>query len=93
MNDHYTYLLVGLYKLESSIGMLQSAWAIIYSIVMMSAHADLIMHAHVLDVNECDESPCEQRCNNTEGSYECSCGDGYEITDEGSCDSKYCMQL
>ena len=46
------------------------------------------MHVHVLDVNECDDSPCDQLCTNTDGSYECSCGDGYEITDEGSCDSK-----
>ena len=41
-----------------------------------------------LDVNECEGSPCDQLCNNTEGSFECSCGDGYEITDERSCDSK-----
>ena len=29
------------------------------------------------DVNECDSSPCDQTCNNTIGSYICSCGAGF----------------
>ena len=37
------------------------------------------------DINECDDndSGCSQICKNTEGSYECSCNDGYELDDNG----------
>ena len=29
------------------------------------------------DVNECVNNPCDQTCNNTVGSYICSCSDGF----------------
>ena len=37
------------------------------------------------DINECDteEHGCMHICNNTEGSYECLCEDGYELTEDG----------
>ena len=39
------------------------------------------------DDNECDNSsPCEQNCNNTIGSYSCSCDEGYSLaTDLHGC--------
>ena len=40
------------------------------------------------DINECEEQPgiCSQTCTNTEGSYECSCLDGYTLEKStGSC--------
>ena len=36
------------------------------------------------DINEClqSPSPCEQNCHNTEGSFMCSCHDGYLLADD-----------
>ena len=50
-----------------------------------------------LDLNECELKlshmailglkPCDQKCSNTDGSYECSCVEGYRMeSDNGSCD-------
>ena len=40
----------------------------------------------ILDINECEDiSVCNHDCNNTDGSYECSCRDGYELEDDGRC--------
>nr|XP_022296650.1 mucin-like protein [Crassostrea virginica] len=41
------------------------------------------------DINECDleNMPCEQLCENTEGSFQCSCGPGYILNnDKTSCE-------
>ena len=37
-----------------------------------------------IDIDECAAVPplCEQICTNTEGSFECSCNDGYELGDD-----------
>ena len=37
------------------------------------------------DINECqtDNGGCTQTCDNTDGSYQCSCIEGYELTDDG----------
>jgi len=37
-----------------------------------------------LDINECqtDNGGCTQTCDNTDGSYQCSCWDGYELTSD-----------
>ena len=36
------------------------------------------MKLPLLDIDECGAfDPCEQVCTNTDGSYECSCEDGY----------------
>ena len=36
------------------------------------------------DINECqtDNGGCTQTCDNTDGSYQCSCWDGYELTSD-----------
>ena len=38
-----------------------------------------------LDINECedDNGGCSQYCNNIEGSFECSCFNGYELDSDG----------
>jgi len=37
-----------------------------------------LIHTYViLDINECDNSPCQQHCNNTLGSFHCTCRTGY----------------
>ena len=50
-------------------------YALIYSVIMS-----------LPDVNECNESNggCSHICNNTEGSFECSCSDGYELDSDGA---------
>lgn len=36
------------------------------------------------DVDECahQPAPCSQQCNNTDGSFICSCSDGYYLSDD-----------
>ena len=36
------------------------------------------------DINECqtDNGGCTQTCSNTDGSYQCSCDKGYELTED-----------
>ncbi|KAL8615010.1 hypothetical protein ACOMHN_051871 [Nucella lapillus] len=50
------------------------------------------------DVNECANSPCDQSCNNTLGSYVCSCGRGFtsngdKCKDIDECLSNPCDQI
>ena len=45
------------------------------------------------DINECEEgvSGCSQLCNNTVGSYLCSCTNGYSLLEDGrNCVGTYC---
>lgn len=56
-------------------------------------------HDHLssnVDVDECAEgtSGCSQQCNNTIGSFECSCVDGYQLLafDQKTCNGMYTMQ-
>ena len=39
------------------------------------------------DINECAVDPtiCEQECVNTEGNYNCTCWQGYQMDQEGVC--------
>ena len=38
-----------------------------------------------VDINECQNynGGCPQTCDNTDGSYQCSCWDGYKLTSDG----------
>jgi len=46
------------------------------------------------DINECSSSPCDHTCNNTVGSYECSCNFGYELDSDGiTCNGMYVLVL
>jgi len=38
---------------------------------------------YTLDINECLSLPCEQTCNNTLGSFVCSCDDGFVLDNNG----------
>ena len=43
------------------------------------------------DINECAQNNggCDRFCNNTEGSFFCYCGDGYNLIEDGrQCDGK-----
>ena len=43
----------------------------------------------LLDINECDLVPCEQKCVNTIGSYFCGCAPGYSLNSNlRSCDGR-----
>ena len=44
-----------------------------------------------LDINECDvlDGGCSHYCNNTDGSYYCSCPVGYELIDQMFCKGKW----
>ena len=43
------------------------------------------LHFIHVDVNECqsDNGGCAQTCDNTDGSYQCSCLNGYELANDG----------
>uniref|UniRef100_A0A3Q2QN69 Complement component C1q receptor n=1 Tax=Fundulus heteroclitus TaxID=8078 RepID=A0A3Q2QN69_FUNHE len=44
----------------------------------------LLSHGECRDVDECESSPCEQRCTNNMGSFSCSCSEGFRyIPDVG----------
>ena len=48
------------------------------------------------DIDECGEgiSGCSQLCNNTVGSFECSCEDGYQLAfDEKTCNGLYAFTV
>ena len=40
---------------------------------------------YCVDINEClvNDGGCEQKCHNSEGSFSCSCNDGYAIAANG----------
>ena len=45
-----------------------------------------------VDIDECsvNNGGCNQTCNNSIGSYKCSCGSGYTLKKDGlGCDGKY----
>ena len=48
---------------------------------------DLILNLHTqIDIDECANDTmnnCEQRCINTQGSFLCACGTGYELNNDG----------
>ena len=46
---------------------------------------ELPLFCSCTDIDECQLAtpPCEQLCNNTEGSYLCACKDGYQLEDDG----------
>ncbi|HPS30102.1 MAG TPA: hypothetical protein PLZ43_07595, partial [bacterium] len=51
--------------------------------------ADITVSAEFADINECDTANggCAQNCNNTAGSYSCSCNSGYTLNVDGkACD-------
>ena len=51
----------------------------------MYVHAYVCFHS---DINECSEgtSGCDHNCTNTDGSYYCTCMDGYELeSDNHTC--------
>ena len=37
------------------------------------------------DIDECvrQTHECTQECNNTDGSYDCTCNEGYKLADDG----------
>ena len=41
----------------------------------------------ILDIDECQtiNGGCEHNCSNTEGSFYCSCGDGYQLSNDVFC--------
>ena len=50
----------------------------------------------LLDIDECSgvDNKCQQQCNNTMGSYVCSCQSGFHLNTDGTtCSSKNCCLL
>ncbi len=53
-------------------------------------HTFIVIIFVLADINECGgENGCTQVCNNTDGSFQCSCFSGYTLNADGvSCHSK-----
>lgn len=52
----------------------------------------IILLLSLLDINECDRTPCDQTCTNIDGSFECNCVIGYRLQDnKRSCIGKLCV--
>ena len=53
--------------------------------VQLNAYHNPII-AKYTDINECqtNNGGCEQICNNTDGSFECSCNQGYSLSSDGT---------
>ena len=59
----------------------------------LSLNAYYTLHL-CLDINECEDGNggCSEICNNTEGSFECSCPNGYKLNSNGvTCSGTVCM--
>jgi len=50
-----------------------------------------VPHDHSQDINECNgDHECDQVCTNTDGSFVCSCDDGYLLKADGrTCKGTY----
>ena len=56
--------------------------------------SDVLFKNVFIDIDECqtDNGGCSQTCNNTDGSYQCSCRNGYELTNDGhNCTGKWTL--
>ena len=50
----------------------------------------MIKKNYISDIDECTEDACDHNCTNTDGSFTCSCNNGYELDDNGrSCNGMY----
>ena len=58
---------------------------------IIKLHGYIIIHS--IDINECELGYCTQLCNNSEGSFTCSCQDGYALEDDNrTCVGKFITQ-
>ena len=75
--------------------MMDMYWLIMNSIVTVSTHT-IYCSSFLLDINECVDSNggCHQLCNDTDGSYECSCYEGYQLMpDDVMCEGVYIYSM
>ena len=68
-----------LYQVLESVGYCSTTSAFTVHVLLKKSYSSLS------DINECqtDNGGCTQTCDNTDGSYQCSCWDGYELTSDG----------
>lgn len=67
------------YRLGTDSLTCQGIVSIIPSIIVNHVHTNVF-----LDIDECAESmPCDQVCQNRDGSFNCSCNDGYLLDTNG----------
>ncbi|KAK2826318.1 hypothetical protein Q5P01_020532 [Channa striata] len=48
-----------------------------------------MINGKCIDINECDQSRCQQKCRNSVGSYSCYCNEGFKL----SADSHSCVDI
>ena len=49
-----------------------------------------------LDIDECliNNGSCDHNCHNSDGSYTCSCSNGYQLNSDGhACDGKFVITI
>ena len=66
-------------------------WEIFLYLRTLTSVTTYALDMSYADIDECtnNNGGCEHECNNTEGSYECSCRGGFSLTEDGrGCDGK-----
>ena len=59
--------------------------------ILKCVHFMMNLHCGVTDIDECasGNGNCSQICDNTEGSFQCSCGVGYEQESTFNCKGEF----
>ena len=70
--------------LHGNHSMMQCYWNVFYSVCRI-LYPYCILICTVIDTDECvsGEHNCDQNCHNNEGSYTCTCEDGYTLSNDG----------
>ena len=73
------------------------AFNVLVSLLDLSMFDDLLAnHYNISDINECQNNNggCQHTCNNTVGSFQCSCLSGYSLNADGlQCDGKILLTM
>ena len=81
-------ILLDLFTVPVTTDMSYNLMAQLVKVNMIVCTVAILPHIRIMmysDINECqtDNGGCTQTCDNTDGSYQCSCWDGYELTEDG----------
>ena len=77
--EHYRFSINYIHTCVSNVSIINS--------IINYGYTETYFFSHfLLDIDECatNSGGCDHICNNTIGSFECSCEDGYKLQDDGA---------